>query len=544
MYPATLYSCSCSQFHVLAPAVTDAPSAPGRSFPPVDKAHGLRFIKMLSLTMSDQLRTIALNSIQAYLAFWDRYNFPEGSPDAYLGYPLAERPNFNASAATEIPVNKWGADLYSGDPAPLFRLTLSVGRNGLALEPELPTVAERVLKTFDAFLASVNGIDDVSAKAADYNSDATLLTVGPEDPIAQDARFEIGVTLDANLVAPTALMASFGEFDELVTMDIDAYIAAWEAAEHPLEETAAEIARLEALFHAVAAKSESAVRFKMIVVDVHDAQAALQARAMAARSALQHWVERKLDEANVSIIARFEEIVAKLREDPGDTEAMDALERFVTAVEAEMATVAQRIADSQRIADVLAASEFNLDVAVCDRFYETLFWPAKLGAELAGVKERLTAFRNRYMIQLSADQQQLSADLVTLNGAVEAFVLLGEFRLVDDRLLAAQDIEDKLKLYAQLAELYASRADIFGTPKVEYPQIETIGKRFEPYNTMWRFCGEFSRSLPQWMDGPFNAIDAEELASECDKWWRGSAKLMKTLDGAPQEVHSPAAGYL
>lgn len=71
---------------------------------------------------------------------------------------------------------------------------------------------------------------------------------------------------------------------------------------------------------------------------------------------------------------------------------------------------------------------------------------------------------------------------------------------------------------------------------MEYPQIDKVGKQFEPYNTMWRFCGEFARSLPQWMEGPFNAINADELASDCDKWWRGSAKLLKTLEGAAQEV--------
>jgi dynein heavy chain len=66
--------------------------------------------------------------------------------------------------------------------------------------------------------------------------------------------------------------------------------------------------------------------------------------------------------------------------------------------------------------------------------------------------------------------------------------------------------------------------------------MEGMRKMFEPFSTMWRFCSEFMRSLPEWMDGPFPEIDPELVASECDKWWRGTAKLAKILSGEPLQV--------
>ena len=50
------------------------------------------------------------------------------------------------------------------------------------------------------------------------------------------------------------------------------------------------------------------------------------------------------------------------------------------------------------------------------------------------------------------------------------------------------------------------------------------------------------RSLPEWMDGPFPEIDPEVVANECDKWWRGTAKLAKTLTGGPLEVVTQVRG--
>ena len=74
------------------------------------------------------------------------------------------------------------------------------------------------------------------------------------------------------------------------------------------------------------------------------------------------------------------------------------------------------------------------------------------------------------------------------------------------------------------------------------PQIEVIQKSIEPFATLWRFCSEAMRSLPEWMDGPFPEIDPEVVANECDKWWRGTAKLAKTLTGGPLEVFTQVRG--
>ena len=79
-------------------------------------------------------------------------------------------------------------------------------------------------------------------------------------------------------------------------------------------------------------------------------------------------------------------------------------------------------------------------------------------------------------------------------------------------------------------------------PSPPSPQIEVIQKSIEPFATLWRFCSEAMRSLPEWMDGPFPEIDPEVVANECDKWWRGTAKLAKTLTGGPLEVVTQVRG--
>jgi hypothetical protein len=69
-----------------------------------------RFIKMLALTMGDQLRTTVLNSIAAYESFWAAYDVELGTVDAAAGVPDdalpsgASAPDI-ASAATRPSAN-------------------------------------------------------------------------------------------------------------------------------------------------------------------------------------------------------------------------------------------------------------------------------------------------------------------------------------------------------------------------------------------------------------------------------------------------------
>lgn len=77
---------------------------------------------------------------------------------------------------------------------------------------------------------------------------------------------------------------------------------------------------------------------------------------------------------------------------------------------------------------------------------------------------------------------------------------------------------------------------IFGQLPTEHPAIERMEKDFENHILLWHTANDFFRALPQWMDGPFTLIDAEELQSNMDKWYRASAKCAKLLVREPKIV--------
>lgn len=45
------------------------------------------FVRMMSLVMADQLRTVVLNSVGQYMSLWEAYDFSHDSPAAQAGTP-------------------------------------------------------------------------------------------------------------------------------------------------------------------------------------------------------------------------------------------------------------------------------------------------------------------------------------------------------------------------------------------------------------------------------------------------------------------------
>ena len=67
------------------------------------------------------------------------------------------------------------------------------------------------------------------------------------------------------------------------------------------------------------------------------------------------------------------------------------------------------------------------------------------------------------------------------------------------------------------SDLYRSREELFGFALTTYPQLTEMQQLFDPYNLLWRMCGEFLQMVPDWRDGPFPNINASQVVSDCDR---------------------------
>lgn len=226
----------------------------------VSRVQVMRFVKMISLIMADQLRSAVLGSIDEYVEFWKQYDFDAWQESARAGYhddalpaawqpkaPAAEVPfsdDANAAWRRSHAVHKWGEDLFTAVPPPLFTIQLLVKDSAIALSPDLPFLEEAVLASFEDIVTAVQSIDDISVKVVNVAVEQFLRVVDMDDVAVADARAAISAVLHKNLQGPGDLLASFQEYAGLVERDTHQFIVEWEEGRHSLEESEAEIERL------------------------------------------------------------------------------------------------------------------------------------------------------------------------------------------------------------------------------------------------------------------------------------------------------------
>ncbi len=155
--------------------------APAAQEPEVNKAQVMRFVKMLSLIMTDQLRTAVFGSIEQYRSFWRQYDFQLWEESMRAGYPDDHTPqDFDPEAcpskshAEVVDANtlyrsthatgKWGEDLFTADPPPLFSVQLLVRESEIRLVPSAEEVEAAVVRSFDEMITAAQSVDDISVK--------------------------------------------------------------------------------------------------------------------------------------------------------------------------------------------------------------------------------------------------------------------------------------------------------------------------------------------------------------------------------------------
>ncbi len=73
----------------------------------------------------------------------------------------------------------------------------------------------------------------------------------------------------------------------------------------------------------------------------------------------------------------------------------------------------------------------------------------------------------------------------------------------------------------------ARREEIFGRPVTEHDALSNIIKDFAPFFQLWTMVSEFDTAKQQWLAGPFGQLNAKEIASSVEQWWRDCGNLIK-----------------
>eukprot|EP00958_Prasinococcus_capsulatus_P016076 scaffold1766_cov401-Prasinococcus_capsulatus_cf.AAC.33 len=460
-----------------------------------------RFLKMISLSMSDQIRTLVLQSIYDYVAFWKAFRGSNGAGTA------------------------------------LFEVFLEAIDASFQYNPPLAKIEDSLLVLFDRIISSVEAIENIHTKVAapfpPEVSPGIIPSVDVSDERIKTAREFMKQVVHESLVGPYQLIETYQSFTELAQLNPDQYCLRWREEQHSLARWVEEIDRYLQLADKIVHTSANEVQFGIIVVNCRAIKHTLRNKALRLSHLLLQQLSSVCSEKNEHICQQYKDIQKRMQITPANAEELEGLRTYHADAGPTLRKLEEELSETRKIYELLRAHQHALSDEDSDLMWATLSWPMKIAEAAASCQSTMAHCQVQFMEELETDELNLQDHIDAITAEVSKFKGHGDIDQVEDRYVDAIHLEKKLAEAVESAELFNHRRRLFSLRRKDYPHLRAISKAFKPYSILWETCAEFTRSLPDWMDGLFMGLHPESMQTNLENWMTRLLKVSKTLEGAP-----------
>ena len=492
-----------------------------------------KFMVMVKFMMQDTLRSLALDSLQAFA------NLIAGSAPVHVSIssPGDVDVVFGSSI---IPPGSSGLVTHK---YPLFTVDLVV-RDGILVYSTKPSAFEEVpILVFERAIGLLQDLPQLEPEVLQELFWATkpiLESISRHDPIVLRLRSTIVGAL-ARATAPLdQYLAQYDEYADLIALDPIEVVRSMEDAEAAgtgrklttdlLQQAIQDHQDHQAQLELLLPRSISVGMFRVNTELVRNML--IRKRRDLARLLLDLLARRTRAKADEFCIS-YEDVGSRLQQRPTKIEELVELEKFMTSVPIFVDEHANDLADIEADYDVLESFRYNLPPDDFARKWAAAGWPKSV-LEIADNTARiLEKDRARFEKDLISDQEAFAERLEELARSVASMT---KYTKLDDVTDAAADVAkiEKQITYAQSrVQLFHSREILFARELTDYDELTSVVKHFEPFAKLWTTTESWLSWHQAWVHGPFAELDAKSMQASLTDAWSSMFKLVKVFKDTP-----------
>ena len=316
-----------------------------------------RILKQIALLMQDELRSLVLTTMGAYLEFIKTYSTP--------------------ASDLEIEPSVWVHDLPLAMPA-LLAVTLKLDGTELKFEPPLDEVVASLNQVLEAFVAQTRGVPQVGSHVMHMLAlpEETLTTLEENDVTLQATRTELNAMLASSIIRPKQLMGVYEEYAELVGTEIDAHLATIKSKKYSLEQYSEEINKWRQMGTKVSDATPPEVHCRLLRVACGELKVSLATKAEAIARGVAGLVVEELQNCADKMGGTYEAIFNRLQSNSGSAEAVIEMNAYLQSCEIEMEKLKNGLeSDLEARLALLALVGQELPDECFTAVYTTLGWP-------------------------------------------------------------------------------------------------------------------------------------------------------------------------
>ncbi|XP_030068202.1 dynein axonemal heavy chain 3 [Microcaecilia unicolor] len=406
----------------------------------------------------------------------------------------------------------------------------------IIFEPCFEECWDLVYSCFNEIVNSAEGIPKVETEIfPDIKGENLILhTVKQDEYLVSEYVNKTKEVFTNNTVGPHKYLISYRKYSDLLNNKAEQDITAFLTEEHSLQAFIKKIDDLSALKTEIASMHIT-VPLALFCLDALSLNDELCARVQKLKERLIVFQLDTNRALNSSICSQYNNIVDKAGEDPANTEELVALIDYLKKCRD---VITYKLLDD--IAEATNRLKFLLSYASLP--YEDIQlnsivfqWPEQIQMVLDVHIARLSNKKDHAEEKLRRRRSTFEKDLEVYSKEVENLrkcdvVSMEEMKSNAEKI---QDLEANLNQALTTFEEINKEEELLEMEKSQFPILQTTIASKAPFEQLWVTAYNFYKKSEEWMSGPFQDLNAEEINEEIGNMWRTMYKLAKTFVDTP-----------
>ncbi|XP_056593901.1 dynein axonemal heavy chain 3 isoform X3 [Triplophysa dalaica] len=414
---------------------------------------------------------------------------------------------------------------YTQRPVLLVKLRFEEPR--IIFEPSLQSCWELIEQAFTKIITSAHDIPRVECKLfPDIGDSIMLWSVRPDETFVLDIMNRAREIFERNTIGPQRYVDVYKTYSEaLDVQDIMEFLN----AKHSLQAFTKKISVVQNLRKDIASLHVT-VPLSLFCLDAVNLNQDLCDKAGHLIDVLITFIMEENRGLNKRICHRYDEIVDRILSRPSCTEELVALIQYMKHTSDVMVYKLGHETEEAARRLFFLLDYVTLTAEDIKLFSTVINWPREILSSLQLNKTQLEDQRHKAGLNLTNRLTQLTdRTLKDIEKEVDIFKVKEKMTLEEmkNNVEKLNEISINLATVAKELEDVNREQGLLDMQQSDFPVIQTLMERKQPYEQLWTTVLEFHTKSDVWMNGPLLGLNAETISEELGNMWRSMYKLTK-----------------
>ncbi|XP_078701931.1 dynein axonemal heavy chain 7-like isoform X3 [Branchiostoma floridae x Branchiostoma belcheri] len=419
---------------------------------------------------------------------------------------------------------------------PGFVMRLILDNVSIKFEPDFKDFEIVLLNVFDVMIKAVNVVPRVETKLyTEWSGNRSKATLKPVilDEILENAKEKVKEIIAAESAGPNQHLRNFDKYQYLVNKQAEQDVDQFLAETHSFPEYAQEVKKYQDLIDDITYNSRKVIRLGMFELHCDELIRGLAKRAETLMNKLLQRMSRDHQEANRKLCEEYELIAEKALTTPANTQELMELKQYIEKVEKQdIVEMDKRLEEAKnRLVFLVDCTQFSPGEMRMNN--NTFQWHTRMPEVFEEHKRIVGDKREQYEEGLKLRRERFTEELEGYNKQLEEFNTFGDLNEIHRYLKKAQALNSRLDAAAEKIEQFNQEEEAFGWQTTAYPGRQKILNVLTPYLKLYETTVEFNNKYKEWMEGPFQEVNPDQVENDVGNYWRNLYKLEKGFDDIP-----------